>query len=81
MNSQGQRILVVSHSGWIEVFLNIFREIIGLDRQIVRTKNTALYIFTISQKECGLWVNTLLENDASHLENFVKAQEDGFEVK
>jgi alpha-ribazole phosphatase len=81
MNSPGQRVLVVSHSGWIVVFLNILREIIGLDRQIVRTKNTALYIFKISQKECGLWVDTLLENDASHLENIVKAQEDGFEVK
>lgn len=80
LSSPDQRVLVVSHSGWIVVFLNVLREIIGLERQIVKTKNTALYIFRISTKDVGLSIEIHLENDASHLENIVKAQEDGLEM-
>ncbi len=75
-----QRILVVSHSIWIIVFWNIVREMQGLEFELIKTKNTSLYIFEFSMPE-SLLVNVLLEGDTSHLVRDLEVARESVEVE
>lgn len=64
------KVLVVSHGGWIMEFLNALREL--QHREPVQaniSKNTALYIFRVTERKQRPEVAILMQNDVSHLKH------------
>ncbi|CAG9333523.1 unnamed protein product [Blepharisma stoltei] len=63
-----QKILIISHGGWIMEFLNAIRELKGQEAVLAnKSHNTALYIIRFSRKGNKLTYKMMLENDTSHL--------------
>lgn len=62
------RVLVISHGGWIKEFLSVLGELqpeVPVYDYI--SKNTALYIFQVTQPHGQLLITATLQNDVSHL--------------
>jgi broad specificity phosphatase PhoE len=69
LEQPNQRILIVSHGGFIMEFLNVVRGIAGKPPVYANvSKNTAVYVLRFTSRNGKLNANIVMGNSVTHLE-------------
>ena len=74
-SSHTPRVLCVTHGGLIMEFLNYVDTFLAGGAEASRTnkaKNCAIFVFSVTMKDTGLHIETLVENDVDHLTDDAK---------